>query len=103
MILAILDNPNLHAAHAAIQVGFRGEQSGINWVRCFNSEGLTRLQYKPKAGRPPTHDQKVRSVLIYLAETKPDSLGYPYKLWTLECLQTAFQERQGVHLSDSTI
>jgi transposase len=41
--------------------------------------------------------------LIALARTKPDSLGYPFKLWTLERLQTAFQERNGVHLSDSTI
>ena len=27
----------------------------------------------------------------------------PFKLWTLERLQSAFKERQGVHLSDSTI
>ena len=26
-----------------------------------------------------------------------------FKLWTLERLQTAFQERHGIHLSDSTI
>jgi transposase len=45
----------------------------------------------------------VRSELISLTLQKPDSLGYPFKLWTLERLQTAFEERQGVHLSDSTI
>jgi transposase len=103
VILAMLDDPKLYATQAAIQAGFRGEQSGINWIRRFNSEGLAGLQDKPKAGRPPTHAQSVRSALIALARTKPESLGYPFKLWTLERLQTAFQEREGVHLSDSTI
>jgi transposase len=103
VIVAMLDNPQLYATHAGIQAGFRGQQPGITWVRRFNTEGLAGLHDKPKAGRPPTHDQKTRSALIALARTKPDSLGYPFKLWTLERLQTAFQERNGVHLSDSTI
>jgi transposase len=103
LIVAMLDTPNLYASHAAIQVGFPGEQTGINWVRRFNAEGVAGLQDKPKAGRSPTHDQTVRSTLIALARTKPKSLGYPFKLWTLERLQTAFQERNGIHLSDSTI
>jgi transposase len=103
VIVAMLDNPKLHATQAALQAGFRGQQSGINWVRRFNAEGLAGLEDKPKAGRPPTHDQSVRSALLALARQKPDSLKYPFKLWTLERLQTAFQERNGVHLSDSTI
>ena len=65
--------------------------------------GLAGLEDKPKPGRPPIHDQKVRSALISLATQKPDTLGYPFKLCTLERLQNAFQEREGVHLSDSTI
>jgi transposase len=103
VIVAMLDNPNLTACHAGFKAGFRGAQSGINWVRRFNGEGVAGLKDKPKAGRPPTHDQKVRSELISLALQKPDILGYPFKLWTLKRLQAAFQERQGVHLSDSTI
>lgn len=103
VIEAMLDNPGLYATHAALQAGFRGEQTGIKWVRRFNAEGLAGLQDRPKAGRPLTHAQTVRSALIALARTKPDSLGYPFKLWTLERLQIAFQERNGVHLSDSTI
>jgi transposase len=103
VIIVMLDDPDLPASHASIKAGFRGAQSGISWVRRFNEEGLAGLEDKPKAGRPPTHDQKVRSDLISLALQKPDTLGYPFKLWTLERLQTAFQERQGVHLSDSTI
>ena len=103
IIVAMLDNPKLPASHAGSQAGFSGAQSGISWVKRFNEEGTAGLEDKPKAGRPPTHDQKVRSELINLALQKPGSLGYPFELWTLERLQVAFKERQGVHLSDSTI
>jgi len=103
VIVAILDDPKLHATQAGLQVGFSGRQSGVTWVKRFNAEGIAGLEDKPKAGRPPTHDQSVRSALISLVKQKPDTLGYPFKLWTLERLQTAFKERRGVHLSDSTI
>jgi len=103
VIVAMLDEPHLHATQAGLQVGFSGSQSGLTWVKRFNEKGLAGLEDKPKSGRPPTHDQQVRSALVSLALQKPDTLGYPFKLWTLERLQTAFQEREGVHLSDSTI
>ena len=103
VIVAMLDHPTLHATQAGQQAGFSGRQSGVSWVKRFNAEGIAGLDDKPKAGRPPTHDQSVRSALIALARQKPDSLGYPFKLWTLERLQTVFQERNGIHLSDSTI
>jgi len=103
VIVALLDNPDLYATQAGLQAGFLAEQAGLTWVRRFNTEGPAGLKDKPKPGRPATHPQSVRSALIALARQKPESLGYPFKLWTLERLQTAFQERQGVHLSDSTI
>jgi len=103
VIAILLDTPTLHASHAGLKAGFSGKQSGITWVKRFNEKGLAGLEDMPKAGRPLTHDQKVRSELVNLALQKPDTLGYPYKLWTLERLQQAFKERQGVHLSDSTI
>ena len=46
---------------------------------------------------------EVRGQLIDLALRKPRSLDYPFELWTLKRLQTAFIERTGIHLSDSTI
>lgn len=103
VIAAMLDDPKLYAIQAGLQVGFSGTQSGVTWVKRFNENGLAGLEDMPKSGRPPTHDAKVRSELINLALQKPDTLGYAYKLWTLERLQLAFQERHGVHLSDSTI
>jgi transposase len=103
VIVAMLNDPKLHASLAGQQAGFKGIQSGISWIKRFNEKGLAGLEDKSKPGRPPRHDQKVRSALVSLALQKPDTLGYPFKLWTLERLQTAFQEREGVHLSDSTI
>jgi len=103
VIEAMLDDPKLYAIQAGLQAGFIGVQSGVTWVKRFNEKGVAGLEDKPKSGRPPTHDQKVRSALISLATQKPDTLGYPFKLWTLERLQTVFKEREGVHLSDSTI
>ena len=103
LIAAMMDDPSLYASKAAKQVGFRSPFMGVIWVRRFNEEGLAGLKDKKRSGRKPTHSQAVRSALISLALQKPNTLGYPFKLWTLERLQTAFKERQGVHLSDSTI
>jgi transposase len=69
----------------------------------LNAEGLAGLADRPRPGREPVHSPEVRSALIDLALQKPRSLGYPFELWTLERLQRAFKEREGTHLSDSTI
>jgi transposase len=103
LIVTMLDNPDLPATLAGFKAGFRGRQSGVTWVKRFNQEGLAGLEDRPKPGRPAVHDPQVRSELIHLALKKPDSLGYPFKLWTLERLQAAFREHQSVQLSCTTI
>jgi transposase len=104
VIAAMLDDPELPAGAAGLRAGFRGnEVMGPFWVRRFNEEGVAGLQDRQRRGRKPLHGPEVRSALVSLALQKPRSLGYPFELWTLERLQQAFQERQGVHLSDSTI
>ena len=103
LIAAMMDNPNLYASEAGKLVGYRSPITGVIWVKRFNEEGLAGLPDKKRGGRKPTHSQAVRSALISLALQKPNTLGYPFKLWTLERLQNAFEEREGVHLSDSTI
>jgi transposase len=103
-IIAAMDNdPELTAMEAGFRAGFKSNSTGAMWAKRFNEEGLVGLEDRPRPGRKPTHSQKVRSALISLALQKPRSLGYPFELWTLERLQRAFKERQGVHLSDSTI
>ena len=71
VIVAMLGDPKLPATHAGFRAGFWGAQSGVDWVKRAGG-----LEDKPKAGRPLTHDQKVRSESINLALQKPDSLGY---------------------------
>ena len=103
IIAAMVTNPELAAKDAGFRAGFKSSATGALWVRRFNEDGLAGLEDRPRPGRRPVHSQAVRSELVSLALQKPRSLGYPFELWTLERLQTAFEERHEVHLSDSTI
>lgn len=103
IIKAMLDDADLTASNAGLLAGFKSNAIGPMWVKRFNAEGLAGLEDRPRPGRVPIHPPEVRSALIDLALQKPSSLGYPFELWTLERLQSAFKERNGTHLSDSTI
>ena len=103
IIAALLEDPELTATEAGQKAGFNSSAVGVMWVKRLNEDGLAGLEDRPRPGRKPVHSQAVRSALINLALQKPRSLGYPFELWTLERLQTAFKERQDIHLSDSTI
>jgi len=103
IIAAMSEDPELTATEAGYKAGYKSSAVGVMWVKRFNEEGLAGLEDRPRPGREPVHSQAVRSALVSLALQKPRSLGYPFELWTLERLQTAFEARQGVHLSDSTI
>jgi len=103
IIAFMLEDRNLYATDAGLKAGFASVVTGPVWVRRFNEKGIAGLEDQPRGGRKPTHGQEVHSQLVSLATQKPKSLGYPFELWTLERLQVAFQERQGIHLSDSTI
>lgn len=88
----------------------RGRRSALSaaalesrgWKR-FNAEGVAGLETRPKAGRPITHTETLRSQVIELAVQKPNTLGYPFALWTLRRLQAAVGERYHLHISASTI
>ena len=103
LLVHMIDDETLTASKAAKQAGFKSGVSGAHWVNRFNEAGLEGLTDKPRSGKPDTHSQQVRSRVIDLALRKPRELGYPFELWTLKRLQSAFKEREGIHLSDSTI
>jgi hypothetical protein len=103
VIRALLDDPTLSATAAGRRAGFTREDAGPCRVRRFDAAGVDGVHDAPRRGRPPTHAPAVRDQLIALAVQKPAGLGEPFALWTLERLQRAFEERTGVHLSDSTI
>ena len=94
IIFFMHEDPALYASDASVIAGFSSTISGSIWVRRFNEGGVAGLMDKPRQGRQPTHSQAVRSALIALAIQKPETLGYPFKLWTLERLQRAFEERE---------
>ena len=103
IIVAMLDSPDLPASHAGQKAGLKSDVSGIQWVRRFNEEGIGGLEDRPRSGKPVTHTEQVRSQLIDLALQKPQSIGYPFELWTLTRIQIAYKEQYGMHLSRSTI
>ena len=103
LIVSMIDDNTLTAAQAAKQAGFKSSISGACWVKRFNTDGIQGLADKPKSGKPRIHSTEVRSQLIDLALQKPRSLGYPFEMWPLVRLQTAFKEKTDIHLSDSTI
>ena len=103
LIVNMMDDSQLTASKAAMQVGFKTGVSGAHWIQRFNEEGIEGLADNPRSGAPKTHSVEVRSKLIDLAMQRPSSLDYPFELWTLERLQISFKEREGIHLSDSTI
>jgi transposase len=106
VIRALLDAPpsaRLSASAAGRRAGFTRDDAGPRWVRRFNAAGVAGLRDARRPGRPATHPRAVRDALIALAVQKPAGFGEPFALWTLERLQRAFQQRHGVHLSDSTI
>lgn len=103
VIQGMLQDPSLSATKAGRLAGYKSDLSGQLWVNRFNQQGLAGLQDEPRPGHPRVHSEETRSKLVSLALQKPRTLGYPFELWTLERLQTAFQEREGIHLSDSTI
>lgn len=103
LLVLLLDNPDLPPTKAALQVGFKGGGSGTQWVKRFNEEGIAGLEDKPRSGKPLTHPETVRGQLIEMVTTKPDRLGYPFALWSLPRLQSAFKEKHKVRLSVATI
>ena len=78
-------------------------QSVRFWIKRFNQNGLSGLEDAPRSGRPAFHTEEDRSRLIALVRSKPPELGYPFKLWTIRRLQTAFVEQEQINLSTSTI
>lgn len=103
IIAFMLKDSSLYASDGGLRAGYSSVVTGPVWVQRFNEKGLAGLEDQPRLGHKPTYGQEVHSQLVSLATQKPRGLGYPFELWTLKRLQTAFQERHGIHLCDSTI
>jgi transposase len=103
LIVYVLEHPELPVSCAGLRVGFKSSASGSTWIKRFNEHGVAGLQDAARSGKPVTHTTAVRSQVIHLALQKPEQVGYSFALWTIRRLQTAVQERLGVHVAGSTL
>lgn len=103
LIEYVLDHPEVPATRAGMRVGFASNASGSQWVKRFNEEGVSGLRDRPKSGRPRRHSEAQRSQVIDMALQKPETLGYPFKLWTLSRLQVALAECCDLKVARGTI
>lgn len=73
------------------------------WLKRFNAAGLTALQDAPRAGRPATYTPEQISVVIATALTKPDTLGLPFGMWTLDRLEAYLNAQCHIPIKRSRI
>ena len=91
LIVSMIDDNTLTAAQAAKQAGFKlfPVRVGSNVSTQMVSKALLINRRVVNA-----YSFNGRSQLIDLALQKPRSLGYPFEMWTLVRLQTAFKEKK---------
>lgn len=68
------------------------EQTVRLWLKRFNVAGLPALHDAPRSGRPATYTPDEVSVVVATALTKPDTLGLPFGMWTLDRLEAYLNE-----------
>jgi transposase len=97
-----------HAAHGLTVPTIAGqlqlhEQTVRLWLKRFNAAGLAALQDAPRPGRPATYTPDEVSVVIATALTKPDTLGLPFGMWTLDRLEAYLNEQCQITIKRSRI
>ena len=75
VIQNLIGEPNSGAGKAGRRAGYKNDASWAYWVKRFNEEGLAGLADRPRPGRPPRHEEEVRSKLLDLVIQKPRTLG----------------------------
>jgi transposase len=103
--IVLLSAQGLTAPGIAGQVGV-SEKTARLWIKRFNAAGLAGLDDAPRAGRPPTYSEAVRSRVIAKARARPpqpeDAEVPPTCHWTLDRLQAELN-REGLPIKRSQI
>ena len=73
------------------------------WLHRFTDEGLAGLEDKPRKGRPPTYTTEQVAIVVATALTDPQTLGLPFKSWTLDRLAAYLAEHKGIAIKRSRI
>jgi transposase len=79
------------------------EQTVRLWLKRFNTAGLPALHDAPRSGRPATYTPDEVSTVIATALTKPDTLGLPFGMWTLDRLEAYLNEHCQIRIKRSRI
>jgi transposase len=79
------------------------EQTVRLWLKRFNAAGLDGLQDAPRPGRPATYTPDEVSTVIATALTKPETLGLPFGMWTLDRLEAYLNEQCQIAIKRSRI
>ena len=78
-------------------------ETGRDWIKRFNAQGLAGLEDQPRAGRPPTYTPEQVARVIATALTDPKRLDLPFASWTLDRLATYLNEHEGIAIKRSRI
>ncbi len=70
-----------------------------NWLRRFNSEGVSGLDDRPRSGRPQEYTEEERGQIIATARTHPQQVPRPYAHWTLSRLVEYVQSELKIGIS----
>ena len=73
------------------------------WLHRFEAKGLAGLEDAPRGGRPPTYTREQVGTIVATALTDPQTLGLPFKSWTLDRLATYLSEQQGIAMKRSRL
>lgn len=73
------------------------------WVVRFENEGVEGLLGRPRSGRPPVYTDKMHTLVIKAATSRPADLGLDFTTWSLTKLEQYLQDRRGLTLSRETI
>lgn len=76
-----------------------GQATVYSWMRRFNSEGVSGLDDRPRAGRPQEYTEEERGQIIATAQTHPQQLARPYAHWTLSRLVEYVQTELRIGIS----
>lgn len=86
----------------AQQLGI-GQDVVRQWLKRFNTEGLTGLRDRPRSGRPATYTPEQVGEMIVAALTDPQALGQSFGSWTFQRLARYLNEHQGIGIQTSRL
>jgi transposase len=73
------------------------------WLHRCSDHGLAGLEDKPRKGRPPTYTPEQVARVVATALTDPQTLGLPFKSWTLDRLAAHLAEQTGIVMKRSRL